>query len=133
MPSVDPGELVTKFLATLDSGDVEAPLDYFTEDAVYHNMPWEPAVGKPAIREVVKQFIGSMSGFHIEIHHQLVDGDVVMNERTDSFTLRGADISAPVVGVFELENGKIKAWRDYFDGTPFTRTGSESDTGSVST
>ena len=30
------------------------------------------------------------------------------------------DFDLPVLGVFELENGKITAWRDYFDLKTFT-------------
>jgi limonene-1,2-epoxide hydrolase len=110
---------VTKFLATWDSGDVDGMLDLFAEDAVYHNMPIAPAVGKQAIREFVTQAVGAMeTGLHAEIHRQLVDGNVVMNERTDSFRMNGREMTLPVCGVFEIENGKVKAWRDYYDGTP---------------
>jgi ketosteroid isomerase-like protein len=45
MGSQGPGELVTKFLATWDSGDVDGMLDLFAEDAVYHNMPIAPRSG----------------------------------------------------------------------------------------
>jgi limonene-1,2-epoxide hydrolase len=122
MPSEDPGQLVIMFLATWDSGDVDGMLDLFAEDAVYHNMPLDPAVGKPAIRELVTQYFNTMeSGLHAEIHRQLVDGNVVMNERTDTCTLDGGEIVVPVCGVFDVENGQVKAWRDYYDGTPFAR------------
>jgi limonene-1,2-epoxide hydrolase len=59
------------------------------------------------------------TGLHAEIHRQLVDGNVVMNERTDSFRMNGREMALPVCGVFEIENGMVKAWRDYYDGTPF--------------
>jgi limonene-1,2-epoxide hydrolase len=123
MPSEDPGELVIKFLATWDGGDVDRMLDLFAEDAVYHNMPMDPLVGKSAIRKMVTQFMAMMeTGLHAEIHRQLVDGNVVMNERTDTFTLNGRKMALPVCGVFEIEDGKVKAWRDYYDGTPFATT-----------
>ena len=38
-----------------------------------------------------------------------------MNERTDVITTDGSSVSLPVMGVFELRDGKISAWRDYFD------------------
>jgi limonene-1,2-epoxide hydrolase len=45
-----------------------------------------------------------------------------MNERVDRFHMKadGRWVEAPVMGVFELEGGKIKAWRDYFDLAGFT-------------
>ncbi len=54
-----------------------------------------------------------------EIVHQISNGDVVMNERIDRFTANGKAIALPVVGVFELRDGKIAAWRDYFDMAQF--------------
>jgi limonene-1,2-epoxide hydrolase len=122
MPLRDPGSLVTEFLATWDRGDIDSMLDLFTDDAVYHNMPMDPLVGKPAIREFVTQAVAAMpGGLHAEIHCQLVGGNTVMNERTDSFTLNGSKYALPVCGVFEIENGKVKAWRDYYDGMPFAQ------------
>jgi hypothetical protein len=47
--------------------------------------------------------------------------EVVNVERTDSFRLNGKDIALPVCGVFEAENGEVKAWSDYYDGTPFVQ------------
>jgi limonene-1,2-epoxide hydrolase len=41
---------------------------------------------------------------------------IVMNERTDRFKLaNGRWAALRVMGVFELREGKILAWRDYFD------------------
>jgi len=42
-------------------------------------------------------------------------GNLVMNERLDRFTPpTGKAYGLPVAGVFEVTNGKITAWRDYF-------------------
>ena len=38
-----------------------------------------------------------------------------MTERTDAFTLNGRLGEFPVMGIFEIRDGKIAAWRDYFD------------------
>ena len=42
-------------------------------------------------------------------------GDVVTTERIDAFTLNGKLGEFPVMGIFEIRDGKIAAWRDYFD------------------
>jgi limonene-1,2-epoxide hydrolase len=45
----------------------------------------------------------------------------VLTERVDNFDLAGGKkLSLPVMGTFEIENGKIQAWRDYFDLATFT-------------
>ena len=48
------------------------------------------------------------------------DGDAVLTERTDVFVTKDKSIELPVMGSFELEDGKISAWRDYFDMNQFT-------------
>jgi limonene-1,2-epoxide hydrolase len=44
-----------------------------------------------------------------------------MNERVDSFVMGPKKIELPVAGVFEIQNGKISAWRDYFDLASFQK------------
>ena len=56
-----------------------------------------------------------------EIHRQTTTGNVVMNERTDRFVMKGKEIAIPVVGVFEVNDGKITFWRDYFDNGMFMK------------
>ena len=41
--------------------------------------------------------------------------DVVLTERVDVFELPDKTIELPVMGTFEVRDGKIAAWRDYFD------------------
>jgi limonene-1,2-epoxide hydrolase len=43
------------------------------------------------------------------------------HERADVMRRKDAEpISLPVTGVFEIEDGKIAAWRDYFDMATIT-------------
>jgi limonene-1,2-epoxide hydrolase len=44
-------------------------------------------------------------------------------DRTDA---GGKHIDLPLVGVFEIQDGKIRAWRDYFDLATYTRAMSPS-------
>jgi limonene-1,2-epoxide hydrolase len=118
----DAGAIVNDFLAAWHRGDADGIINLFSDDAVYQNMPLEPVVGKSALREHITHLVGVLdAGLHAEIHHQVVSQNVVLNERTDSFMLNGKSMSVPVCGVFEVENGKVKAWRDYYDGTLFAQ------------
>ena len=54
----------------------------------------------------------------LNVLHQVASDDVVMNERLDSITLNGKPVELPIMGVFEIEDGRIKAWREYFDLGP---------------
>tara|TARA_B100000795_G_scaffold95557_1_gene70069 strand:- start:2471 stop:2770 length:300 start_codon:yes stop_codon:yes gene_type:complete len=90
---------------------------HFSEDAVYVNIPMEPAnEGIVAIRAFIDRFIGMASEIEFIVHHQIDNGEgVIMNERTDRFFINDAWLELQVMGTFELANGKITHWRDYFD------------------
>ena len=109
--------MVRAFLAAWERRDADHIVDRFTDDAVYHSIPLTPIVGKPAIRAFVEGFAGVPPG-RLVIHHQVATDDVVMNERTDHITLNGRPVVLPISGVFEIVDGRIKAWREYFDLGP---------------
>ncbi len=52
-----PDQLVTQFCAEWIEPDPAKIAEYFAEDAVYHNIPMEPVIGRDAIREFVAGFI----------------------------------------------------------------------------
>lgn len=89
--------------------------DHFTEDAIWWNSPWQPVRGRAAIRETLRRGAERMTALPWEIRHIVADGDVVMTERVDYFLVGDNRIRVPCMGVFELRNGKIAAWRDYWD------------------
>ncbi|MEV5652118.1 limonene-1,2-epoxide hydrolase family protein [Nocardia sp. NPDC052254] len=115
-----PAELVTTFCAEWRTGTPESIVEYFSDDAVYHNIPMEPLRGKSAILEFLRGFIGNFGNIDFDIHHQAEVGAMVLNERTDRFTIGENMVELPVMGSFEVRDGKIVAWRDYFDMAPFT-------------
>jgi limonene-1,2-epoxide hydrolase len=115
------GELVTEFCRRWASPDPEELASYFAEDAVYHNIPMDPVRGRDAIREFIAGFVAAFDGIDFNVHRQIGDGGLVMNERTDLLRRKdGGEIPLPVMGVFEVQNGKIAAWRDYFDMAAIT-------------
>jgi limonene-1,2-epoxide hydrolase len=95
--------------------DADELADYFTPDGLWHNMPLEPRHSREVIRESLKDLPQRVKEFRIEILHQVSSGNVVMNERIDYMVLEDRRVALPVAGIFELEDGKIKAWREYFD------------------
>ena len=108
-------ERVRAFIAAWKRNDLEEIMGFFAEDCVYHNIPLEPAVGLDAIRAVLEMFVPPADEIEFVIHKIMSDGDTVFTERTDRFVTNGKSIALPVAGVFELRDGKIAAWRDYFD------------------
>ncbi|MCP2297317.1 limonene-1,2-epoxide hydrolase [Nocardia amikacinitolerans] len=117
----DPDELVRAMCRSWSDPDPDRIASYFAEDAVYHNIPMEPIVGRTAIRDFIAGFLTTFDAIDFDIHHQVTSGNVVMNERTDTLRGNGRDTPLPVMGVFEVDNGAIAAWRDYFDMAAINR------------
>ena len=117
----DPETVVSEFCAAWERRDVEAILTWFAAGATYHNMPLEPVCGHTAIREVLNLFVPPASKIHFEVLAIASRGNVVFTERVDHFTVAGKEVALPVAGVFEVRDGKIAAWRDYFDMGSYQR------------
>jgi limonene-1,2-epoxide hydrolase len=119
MPNDTPNEaldLVLRFCDAFGKGATPIELvDYFTDDAVYHNIPVEPAVGREAILGLLNMFLTSTERVEFRVANIVANGDTVLTERVDVFQLPNAVIELPVMGTFEVRAGKIAAWRDYFD------------------
>jgi len=113
-------QTVRAFIAAFNANDLERIMAFFAADAVYHNIPVQPVQGTAAIRAVLQGFMGMASEVDWVVHHlaETPDG-VVMTERTDRFLVRGKWIELPVMGSFEIRDGRIRAWRDYFDMKQF--------------
>jgi limonene-1,2-epoxide hydrolase len=112
----DPTAVVSEFCAAFGNGKTPAELvDYFTDDAVYHNIPVDPAVGHDAILALLNMFMGAIDRVEFQVRNVAAVGDTVLTERVDVFYLPNGTIELPVMGTFEVKDGKIAAWRDYFD------------------
>jgi limonene-1,2-epoxide hydrolase len=115
-------QVVTAFCSALTKSDLDGAMKLVAEDCVYHNIPLEPVKGAAAIRATLAGFVQMLGAIEIDTKVQVAVGDTVMNERIDTFTPPGkARYGLPVAGVFEVKNGKIVAWRDYFDVRQFTK------------
>ena len=116
-----PGETVTALIRANEARDVDAVLALLTEDAVYENVPMSALKGHDEIRALLAPFIEGAKSVAWEVLHQVEQGDVVMNERVDRFTMPdGKEIAIRVAGVFEVKDGLVAVWRDYFDLAEFT-------------
>lgn len=113
---------VRDFISAWEARDVDAILGMMTPDAVYLNVGLPEAVGHEAIRGFVAPFLAGASKVTWTVRHMAETADgVVLTERTDVFELGGRSLEIPVMGVFEFRDGKISAWRDYFDVPAFQR------------
>ena len=107
--------LISEFIQACVRADPDEFASYFTEDAIWWNSPWPPVKGRDAIRETLHRGSQRMAALPWEIRHIVADGNIVLTERVDHFLVNNKKVSVPCMGVFELQGGKIAAWRDYWD------------------
>lgn len=118
---MDADLVVTEFCEAWGRSDVDEIVGFFSEDAIYHNIPMEPCSGSENIRTLIGGMFTTMASIDFDVRSQICRGMMVMNERVDTLVMGERTIALPVCGVFELApDGKIKAWRDYFDAAQFS-------------
>lgn len=110
-----PEETVDAFCAAASKRDFDTALPYLAEDVEYQNMPLPAVHGRAAVKDTLEALLALCTDSEWLVHRQLSAGSTVMNERTDRFQMHGRWVDLPVAGVFEVKDGQIVLWRDYFD------------------
>ena len=114
-------DFMAAFMKAWPEADAAALGPFFSEHAVYHNGPLEPVRGRVAIEATLEQFMRVGGRVHVDILLMVTEGPVVMTKRVDHLTRAdGRTASLPMMGVIEIHDGLITAWRDYFDLNQFT-------------
>jgi limonene-1,2-epoxide hydrolase len=107
-------DIVTAFIDHLNAMRMDDAFALLADDIVYHNIPMKPVTGPAAVKAVFDQI--PFNAVEFITHHSAEHDHTVLNERTDRFKLAdGRWVELRVMGVFEVQDGKISAWRDYFD------------------
>jgi limonene-1,2-epoxide hydrolase len=110
-----PAEVVTTFLTALAEGDAERAIELVADDLVYQNVSLPTIRGKRRFAKGLADFNRRGIEFDVRIHRITQDGSSVMTERTDGLRYRRFYQQFWVCGVFEVHDGRITLWRDYFD------------------
>lgn len=113
--------IISDFLAAWSTLDVDRIVGYFTEDGVYHNMMLPPVAGRDNLRKFIQGFVKSWTATDWEVRTLISKGDVVIAERVDRTSLGAKHAALRCCGVFELKDGRISEWRDYFDMATYTK------------
>jgi len=113
--SMDAQTRVSTLMQAFDNKNIDAIAGCFAPNAIYHNIPMEAVQGVEAIRGSLAPFMGMASEIRFEVLHSVVNGNIVMNERVDRFKIGEKWLAIKVMGVFEVGDDGITAWRDYFD------------------
>ena len=110
---------VETFLNALQDEDFETVDAALADDIVWQNVGCHHA-RSAARREAVARGEGRM-GFEVKTHRIAADGAAVLTERTDAMIFGPLRLQFWVCGVFEVHDGRITLWRDYFDFFDFVK------------
>ncbi|HJL96410.1 MAG TPA: limonene-1,2-epoxide hydrolase family protein [SAR86 cluster bacterium] len=113
--------IIKNFIAAWSNLDADELVSYFSEDGIYHNMPAEPVQGHDHLKSFIGGFIANWTKTTWDTLNIMAEGDVVIAERLDRTEVGEIKVDLPCCGVFIMEEGKIKVWRDYFDMSTFTK------------
>jgi limonene-1,2-epoxide hydrolase len=111
----DNEKIIRDFIAAWPRLDAAELAGYFTEDGCYYNMPTQPVRGRDNVEKFIRDFTATWTATEWELVSIASSGYRVFAERVDRIESSQGDVALPCVGVFEMEGGKIKEWRDYFD------------------
>jgi len=112
---IDHVGLTTGFLRDLASGRIEEALAVVDETIVYENVGFPAVRGKELFGRVMRALNGKLIRFDAEILTAAADGPTVLNERIDLLAIGPLRLRFWVCGHFEIADGRIVVWRDYFD------------------
>jgi len=90
-------------------------IELFSDDGVLHSMMAEPVVGREAIKQRILSLGAGIKRIELKVRRiGVIDGQVVV-ERIDDFDYNGHAGAVPVVGVLEIDHGRVREWREYYD------------------
>jgi len=114
-------QTIKAFIAAWSNLDVDELVGYFCEDGIYYNMPAQPVQGHEKLKLCIEGFIAKWTKTTWETLNIIGEGNVVIVERLGRTEVGDIKVNLPCCGVFEMKEGKIKIWRDYFDMGTYTK------------
>jgi limonene-1,2-epoxide hydrolase len=98
---------------------------HFTEDCVWQQSGFPTTTGPEEAAALLSSLVDSLglASIDVEYLHVASSENVVFTERLDWLVQRDGTRIGPavVVGVTEFRDGKISAWREYFDTSGLTQ------------
>jgi limonene-1,2-epoxide hydrolase len=110
-----PRDTVRAFITALERNDIPSALEYIADDCEYANVPITQVIGPEGVAAILGPLFSQATKIEWPIHREVESGPIVFNERTDRFLMSFGWVELPVTGVWEVHDGKITVWRDYFD------------------
>lgn len=111
-----PTAVVRRFLELLQEQEVDRAMDLLAPDVRYINVSLPVIRGRDRVQRAF-QAANRMpgAGFEVYFHTISADGAAVMTERTDVLLFGPVRLQIWVCGRFDVRDGLIELWKDYFD------------------
>ncbi len=113
--TASPTEIVDSFLVAFAAMEFDEALAFLSADVEYTNVPIGTVRGHAGVREVLGPFFAPILANEFIVLRRAASGPVVFFERLDRHRLDDGWRELPVNSVFEVHDGEITVWRDYFD------------------
>jgi limonene-1,2-epoxide hydrolase len=110
-----PITVVESFLGALQAKEFDRAVSLLADDVVYQNVPFPADRGKAAVVRTLKLFEKIVTDFEVRMRNIAAQGGTVLTERVDVLSGPLLYLDIKVCGTFEVRDGKIVLWRDYFD------------------
>lgn len=115
-PTSTPTDVVRQFMKLMEPLNYDAALKLVSPSVEYTNPPPIGTVRGPAgIRAVLEPFFAPTLENEFKVLRASANGPLVFLERLDRHRLADKWVELPVTGVYEVHDGLITYWRDYFD------------------
>ena len=108
-----PSEVVKLWVQAFNQADADKLAEFYSDDAINHQVAESPVVGKHAIREMFAEGF-SNAEMNCIVENIFEDNDWAILEWKDPLGLRGC-------GFFHIVNGLIVFQRGYWDKLSFLR------------
>ncbi|QNW90300.1 nuclear transport factor 2 family protein [Acinetobacter seifertii] len=108
-------EIVERFLNALMQQDHVTISELLHPDIVYTNFSLPTFKGGKRVAGLIKLALSSARKLKVKNHQLVAKENIVLTERTDILEIGPLHVGFWVCGTFEVEDGKIILWRDYFD------------------
>ena len=114
--------IVKTFIKAIEARNIEQVTALLDDDVAFENIPEGSVVkGREATAEKFAGFFNNASSIDWDIEREIYSGDVAMIERVNRICFNNKDIELPMITVFEVKNGKVTLFRDYFDAQTFAK------------
>lgn len=112
-----PYETVQRYIDAMMAKDLDAVLDCFHDDVIYHyHVGTRPFEGKDFLKKGITMLWPHQETSRWRIVNYLEDDEKIIFEGIDEYDQPdGVTVRMPYMGIYQIKDGRIWRARDYFD------------------